>query len=412
MPAFLERQHRTLLAAAAMAAALWLHAAAPAEAVEYRLQPGDTVELSVAGIPDLRHKAALGLDGVLSLPLIGEVKAAGMTLSDLRNKVRDLFPEQVYRSRAGANRPGDVILASEVTIEMAAYRPVYISGDVSKPGAQAFLPGMTVRQIVAVAGGYGSSDLSPHDAAMRVAEITAREATLSATLERETARVQRLEAELGTDTETRAVPRSAAAKVEALLKHERDADWAAQRTALETAFKRQQERLASLSRRKGNGQSAQAISEDEVTRLKGLKKKGLVTGTRLADAQRSALASSNDMLQNEELIAQAERDMDTSALQIERLDHQRRASLLGELQDARMALAAAEANLKAARQQARLLPQSRPAASVPVTVILTRMGEPGQSMHIAADEDTPLMPGDVVQVTVGDPSIGEVASAE
>ena len=47
-----------------------------------------------------------------------------------------------------------VIDPEEITVDIAEYRPVYVSGDVSKPGELGYRVGMTVRQVVALAGGY------------------------------------------------------------------------------------------------------------------------------------------------------------------------------------------------------------------------------------------------------------------
>ncbi len=48
----------------------------PAQAADYKLQPGDVLELSVAGIADMRQRMPVGIDGEVSVPLVGNVAAA------------------------------------------------------------------------------------------------------------------------------------------------------------------------------------------------------------------------------------------------------------------------------------------------------------------------------------------------
>jgi hypothetical protein len=114
---------------------------------EYRLASGDVVEISVIGPPDLAHRAAVDADGRVSLPLLARLNAAGLTLSQLQSSIRELLPTKVFRRRTDDGREYPVLLtADEVTLSVAEYRPVYVNGDVAKPGQQTFRAGLTVRQ--------------------------------------------------------------------------------------------------------------------------------------------------------------------------------------------------------------------------------------------------------------------------
>jgi len=95
------------------------------------------------------------LDGDAVLPLVGRIKAAGMTVSSFQSKVREALRGQLYRHRTlGGHEYPIVVRAEEITISVAEYRPVYVKGDVMQPGEQKFRPGINVRQAVALAGGY------------------------------------------------------------------------------------------------------------------------------------------------------------------------------------------------------------------------------------------------------------------
>jgi polysaccharide export outer membrane protein len=107
----------------------------------YRLGAGDKLRISVFGEPDLSGEFDIPGNGSVSLPLIGQVKAGGLTLSELEGVVHDRLKEGYL------NNP-------KVSVEVLNYRPFYIIGEVDKPGEYPYTDGMTVLNAVAVAGGF------------------------------------------------------------------------------------------------------------------------------------------------------------------------------------------------------------------------------------------------------------------
>ena len=100
----------------------------------------------------------VGLDGLISFPLAGDVRAAGRTLNDVRSA--DALTRQPFRRQAsdtGASTGASTysIMANEISLQIVEFRPVYVNGDVLHPGQVKYRPGLTVRQAVAVAGGCG-----------------------------------------------------------------------------------------------------------------------------------------------------------------------------------------------------------------------------------------------------------------
>src|ERR1700675_710829 len=81
-------------------------------------------------------------EGKVSLPLIGELSAAGKTPGELASAIGDAL-----KARIGLVEPPDV------SVEVVHFRPFYILGDIEKPGEYAFRPGLTVLQAVSIAGG-------------------------------------------------------------------------------------------------------------------------------------------------------------------------------------------------------------------------------------------------------------------
>ncbi len=108
---------------------------------EYILGPNDRVRVTVFGEDDLTGEYQVDTTGFVSLPLIGEVKASGLTLREFENGVEDQY--------------GDGYLVSpRVSAEVINYRPFFIVGEVTDAGQYPFEPGMTIIKAISTAGGY------------------------------------------------------------------------------------------------------------------------------------------------------------------------------------------------------------------------------------------------------------------
>lgn len=112
-----------------------------ADMAGYRLGSGDHVRVTVYGEPNLSGEFTVDGRGGLSLPLIGNVNAAGMNAGELEKKiVGGLSPQYL-------NDP-------KVAVEVITYRPFYIVGEVRNPGSYPYVNGMSVINAVALAGGF------------------------------------------------------------------------------------------------------------------------------------------------------------------------------------------------------------------------------------------------------------------
>ncbi len=111
------------------------------EPVQYRMGPGDNLRITVFGQEDMSGEFLVDGSGFLSMPLIGEVKAGGLTVREVeRAIVKKLKP--------------DYLKNPSVSIGVLNYRPFYIIGEVKKPGSYPYVSGMTVVNAIALAGGY------------------------------------------------------------------------------------------------------------------------------------------------------------------------------------------------------------------------------------------------------------------
>ena len=108
---------------------------------DYRLGADDHVKVTVFGEDSLTGDFAIGSTGTVSMPLIGEVHAAGLTVADLRDAItNDLASGYLKDPKVG--------------VEVSVYRPFFILGEVMKPGTYPYTNDLTVQNAVATAGGY------------------------------------------------------------------------------------------------------------------------------------------------------------------------------------------------------------------------------------------------------------------
>jgi polysaccharide export outer membrane protein len=104
------------------------------------LASGDVVKLTFSAAPELNQSQKVRVDGKLSLPMVGEVDAAGKTVGQLQGELIELYKTQLK--------------TPEVTVSLeASITTVVVSGAVSKPSKIAFERPTTVFQAIMEAGG-------------------------------------------------------------------------------------------------------------------------------------------------------------------------------------------------------------------------------------------------------------------
>ena len=108
---------------------------------EYHLGSGDKVRVTTFGEQALTGEFQVGGSGKVSLPLIGEVDAAGLTAREFQARVETALKNGYLRD-------------PHVSVEVLNYRPFYILGEVKTPGTYPYTNGLTVKNAVATAGGF------------------------------------------------------------------------------------------------------------------------------------------------------------------------------------------------------------------------------------------------------------------
>jgi polysaccharide export outer membrane protein len=108
----------------------------------YKLAAGDVITIRVFGEDDLsREKVRLTDAGTIPYPVLGEVKALGLTIGAIETSIT-------------AGLSGRYLVNPRVSVTIEEYRPFYINGMVEKPGGYPFQPGLTVLKASSLAGGF------------------------------------------------------------------------------------------------------------------------------------------------------------------------------------------------------------------------------------------------------------------
>jgi polysaccharide export outer membrane protein len=128
----------------ASSAAYVPQAAYPPQALQftYTLDSGDRLRVVVFGQEGLTNSYVLDASGQIAMPLIGTVPARGLTTDQLRDRIAGMLQQGFVRE-------------PHVAVEVEAYRPFFILGEVAQPGQYPYTPNMTVETAVAIAGGFG-----------------------------------------------------------------------------------------------------------------------------------------------------------------------------------------------------------------------------------------------------------------
>src|SRR5277367_484848 len=107
----------------------------------YRLDAGDKLRVVVYGQEGLTNTYAIDAGGSITMPLIGQVAARGRTPTSLAAEI-------------SAKLRNGYIREPSVAVEIEAYRPFFILGEVAAPGQYPYVPNMSVESAVAIAGGF------------------------------------------------------------------------------------------------------------------------------------------------------------------------------------------------------------------------------------------------------------------
>ncbi|WP_248284474.1 polysaccharide biosynthesis/export family protein [Qipengyuania pacifica] len=113
-----------------------------ASASEYRLQPGDELLVTIQDVAQADRSYIIDSSGTISLPLLQEVKVAGLSVREVENRIAEGF------------RARELLKNPIISVQPGALRPFYVIGEVNSPGEINYRQGMTVLSAISAAGGY------------------------------------------------------------------------------------------------------------------------------------------------------------------------------------------------------------------------------------------------------------------
>lgn len=108
----------------------------------YTIGAQDVLSISVWKDPELTQTVPVRPDGKISMPLLNDVQAAGLTPNELRDHITEALKKFV-------TDPVVTVIVTQINSQR-----VYITGEVTHPGAFPLLPGMTMLQALSSAGGF------------------------------------------------------------------------------------------------------------------------------------------------------------------------------------------------------------------------------------------------------------------
>lgn len=107
----------------------------------YRLDAGDRLRVTVFEQDDLSNTYLVDKAGYIAFPLVGSVPARGRTIKEIEADLAGRLAQGYIRN-------------PDVSVEVDRYRPFFIMGEVVTGGQYTYVPGMTVQNAIAIAGGY------------------------------------------------------------------------------------------------------------------------------------------------------------------------------------------------------------------------------------------------------------------
>jgi len=114
---------------------------APSISSVYKLGSGDRLRIVVFGEPSLSGEFTLDGGGTIAYPLLGQVSAATKSTVELRDEIT---------GRLGS----DYVRNPRVSVEVISYRPIYVLGEVARPGEFPYVEGLSALALIAKAGGF------------------------------------------------------------------------------------------------------------------------------------------------------------------------------------------------------------------------------------------------------------------
>jgi protein involved in polysaccharide export with SLBB domain len=371
-------------------------------AEDYTLDTGDVLRVAIFGEPAYPLDIIVDDRGTISLPLLGEIEARGLTPAALSRNIKTAFQEQ------------KLLIDPFVQVDIREHRPFFISGAVAEPGSYPYKPGITVRHALAIAGGFKVATLGNEEPALKIADLRAERAKLLIEEFRHRARLERLTAETQNQDKFSApsdqpneIPSKLLSDIVASEQQqleERRSTFLSDIAHLEASLTRAKKdaEMAEVARRERENAANFQLRQLETSR--DLQRKGLVTSSNLLTAERTQNSYRVDL-------AEANIDLARVRQEILNLENERRnkhaarkLDLITQIEQEQLLIAQLQSSLRyvsdkllfvSSYGQHRTFDELR--GSVRIVVYRGR-GENAET--IKATEATEIKAGDVIEVSI------------
>jgi exopolysaccharide production protein ExoF len=367
-----------------------------------RIVEWQTAEGAVRDWSSISGEYVVGPAGVISVPIVGEVEANGRTTADVATEIGDALQQKLGLM----DRP-------EASVELAEFRPFFLSGDVATPGRYPFDPNLTVLKAVSIAGGMRRSAETGQRIERDFINASGDVDVLSADRMRLIARKARLEAET-TGSAGIQFPKelSSTEQGQKLIEDEtafRDARaerLERQLAAIDDLKELLENEIVALERKITSQNEQIELSREQLAGIGDLADRGLVVNERVLSIGRSVADLEGRVLDMETAALRAKQDIAQATQDTNALRNDRDAEVAQELQQAEANLEAANLKILTSnslmQEALSIAPEAAGAvgaAEPEISYVIVREID-GEPQEMPAQEHTPVLPGDVVKVKI------------
>lgn len=368
----------------------------------YILDTGDVLRISVFGEPTFPLESNIDDRGAINLPLLGEVKARGLTPAGLAKHIAKSFQEQ------------KLLIEPFVQVDVRQYRPFFISGAVARPGSYPFEPGISVRHALAIAGGFQAQTFSDEVPALKIADLRSERSAFLIDEFRQRTRLARLQAEVrekdsfepSGDPPLEVAP----SLLGEIVKAERQ-QLAARQSAfrmdlahLKASLERAKEDAEALASARTERESAANFQLEQLETSRKLQKSGLATNSSLLTAERAQSSYRVELAEAYVKQAGAVQEVLNLESEIRQKTEQRQLALIAEIELEQLQLAKTQSALRYVNDKllyVSIYGQHRSFDDLRGAVkIMIHRGRAAQARQITADESSEIMAGDVIEVSI------------
>lgn len=396
----------TLLFLTAIAVALVFSQPLPAlaGADDYRLSPGDIVSFDFLDDAEVPVTLTVTSDGDVQFPLVGDVRIAGLTVTQALAKLRE-----EYKSR-------EILKDPKIALNITTFRPIFVLGEVKNPGSFPFYPGLTIEQAVGLAGGTQTDTTNPSDRIVARARLRGEIDGDDAEIVHEAIYAARLTAQLEgrTKVDVKDVPEIARnfvqnVSLKSVIEIEQkilDTDISTSKSQVEILSQgiiEAESGLKILQQLEAQQKEVVDSNVSDFARVESLRKKELNT---IAEWLRAKTNMSNEKARLLEIYAemsQSRRELGNLRLELAKLQADRMKDILLKLQERDVAIKKLIAGRRSAEEQFFLMAAVAAEESQKAKIAFSyqiRREVNGKREAVNAQATSEVMPGDVVIVAI------------